>query len=151
MKLSTILRCILLFGISFPFALAGSIAENCKRFGTIVIHRVNFKNESPADVVAFLNLNWKNTDPHVKGMDLKLAPDAFNGKEVTLSATDMKFSELVGRVAEQLDAVVMIQSDSILLIPDDGEQGGTGQPATRTQSKSEGSRKPKPEAEGRSR
>jgi broad specificity phosphatase PhoE len=32
-----------------------------------------------------------------------------------------------------------------------GEQGGTGQPATRSQSKSEGSDKPQPEAEGRSR
>ena len=31
------------------------------------------------------------------------------------------------------------------------EQGGTGQPATRTQSKSKGSDKPQPEAEGRSR
>jgi hypothetical protein len=31
------------------------------------------------------------------------------------------------------------------------EQGGTGQPATRSQSKSEGSDKPQPEAEGRSR
>jgi hypothetical protein len=32
-----------------------------------------------------------------------------------------------------------------------GEQGGTGQPATRPESKSEGSDKPQPEAEGRSR
>jgi hypothetical protein len=32
-----------------------------------------------------------------------------------------------------------------------GEQAGTGQPATRSQSKSEGSEKPQPEAEGRSR
>jgi len=31
------------------------------------------------------------------------------------------------------------------------EQAGTGQPATRPQSKSEGSQKPKPESEGRSR
>jgi hypothetical protein len=31
------------------------------------------------------------------------------------------------------------------------EQGGTGQPATRSQSKSEGSEKPQPESEGRSR
>jgi hypothetical protein len=33
----------------------------------------------------------------------------------------------------------------------EAEQGGTGQPATRSQSKSEGSDKPQPEAEGRSR
>ncbi len=33
----------------------------------------------------------------------------------------------------------------------DGEQAGTGQPATRSQSKSEGGDKPQPEAEGRSR
>jgi hypothetical protein len=35
--------------------------------------------------------------------------------------------------------------------PKNGEQGGTGQPATRSQSKSEGSDKLQPEAEGRSR
>jgi hypothetical protein len=35
--------------------------------------------------------------------------------------------------------------------PNQAEQGGTGQPATRSQSKSEGSDKPQPEAEGRSR
>ena len=34
---------------------------------------------------------------------------------------------------------------------DSAEQAGTGQPATRSQSKSEGSDKPQPEAEGRSR
>jgi hypothetical protein len=33
----------------------------------------------------------------------------------------------------------------------EAEQGGTGQPATRSQSKSEGGEKPQPEAEGRSR
>jgi hypothetical protein len=33
----------------------------------------------------------------------------------------------------------------------EAEQDGTGQPATRSQSKSEGSDKPQPEAEGRSR
>jgi hypothetical protein len=33
----------------------------------------------------------------------------------------------------------------------EGEQGGTGQTATRLQSKSEGSDNPQPEAEGRSR
>jgi hypothetical protein len=37
------------------------------------------------------------------------------------------------------------------IIIKDGEQAGTGQPATRPESKSEGSDKPQPEAEGRSR
>ena len=46
---------------------------------------------------------------------------------------------------------------SLLMLSDDrwylpeAEQGGTGQPATRPESKSEGSDKPQPEAEGRSR
>jgi hypothetical protein len=35
--------------------------------------------------------------------------------------------------------------------PKEGEQAGTGQPATRPESKSEGSDKPQPESEGRSR
>ncbi len=37
------------------------------------------------------------------------------------------------------------------IVKDKAEQGGTGQPATRPESKSEGSDKPQPEAEGRSR
>lgn len=122
MRLVTIFRCMLLIGIFSPLVLAGSIAENCKRFGTIVIHNVNFQKSSPEDVITFLNMNWKNTDPHVEGMDLKLAPGRFAGKTVTLTATDMKLSELVGQLAEQLDAVVIIQSDSILLKPKNGEQ-----------------------------
>ena len=40
---------------------------------------------------------------------------------------------------------------SCLIVNKKGEQAGTGQPATRTLSKSEGSQKPQPEAEGRSR
>ncbi len=36
-------------------------------------------------------------------------------------------------------------------LPKSGEQDGTGQPATRPELKSEGSDKPQPEAEGRSR
>jgi hypothetical protein len=36
-------------------------------------------------------------------------------------------------------------------LKNEGQQDGTGQPATRSQSKSEGSDKPQPEAEGRSR
>ncbi|MBK1884496.1 hypothetical protein JIN85_18920 [Luteolibacter pohnpeiensis] len=88
-------------------------------FGTIVIHNVHFERTTPEDAIVFLIANWKNTEPHVKGMDL--APRGFAGKTVTITATDMKFSELVGRVAEKLDAVVIIQSDSILLKPNNGE------------------------------
>ena len=42
-------------------------------------------------------------------------------------------------------------SDEFLEPTEEGEQDGTGQPATRPESKSEGSDKPQPEAEGRSR
>ena len=40
---------------------------------------------------------------------------------------------------------------NFILSEPNGEQAGTGQPATRPESKSEGSDKPKPESEGRSR
>ena len=43
-------------------------------------------------------------------------------------------------------AVVLANPEKI-----EAEQAGTGQPATRPESKSEGSDKPQPEAEGRSR
>ena len=42
-------------------------------------------------------------------------------------------------------------SDEFLEPTKEGEQAGAGQPATRPESKSEGSDKPQPEAEGRSR
>ena len=42
-------------------------------------------------------------------------------------------------------------SDEFLEPTEEGEQDGTGQPATRPESKSEGGDKPQPEAEGRSR
>jgi hypothetical protein len=43
------------------------------------------------------------------------------------------------------------QKDLARIIAKEAEQAGTGQPATRSQSKSEGGDKPQPEAEGRSR
>jgi hypothetical protein len=44
-----------------------------------------------------------------------------------------------------------IEIPDVLVIPTQAEQAGTGQPATRPESKSKGGDKPQPEAEGRSR
>lgn len=112
-----ILTCLLLF-IHAPRPTAGAtITENCKRFGAIIISGLEFQDESPEDVVAFLNLNWKNSDPPVSGMDVELAPGAFAGRLITITAKDIKFSDLVGQVAEQLHAEVVIQTEGILLRP----------------------------------
>jgi hypothetical protein len=50
-------------------------------------------------------------------------------------------------------AKLMLESEKVLrsLNSKEAEQAGTGQPATRSESKSEGSDKPQPESEGRSR
>ena len=47
--------------------------------------------------------------------------------------------------------ILYVDRGEIRLYPTKAEQAGTGQPATRPESKSEGSDKPQPEAEGRSR
>ena len=47
--------------------------------------------------------------------------------------------------------LVSLDAIEVALTKKKAEQAGTGQPATRSQSKSEGSDKPQPEAEGRSR
>jgi hypothetical protein len=53
--------------------------------------------------------------------------------------------------ASQMENFLKIANDKGLLGKTTAEQGGTGQPATRPQSKSEGDDKLQPEAEGRSR
>jgi hypothetical protein len=57
------------------------------------------------------------------------------------------FNELALATAKRIRSATP-PTDSIKI---QAEQGGTGQPATRSQSKSEGGDKPQPEAEGRSR
>ena len=48
--------------------------------------------------------------------------------------------------------MMWFRNDAVIApINNNGEQGGTGQPATRPESKSEDGDKPQPEAEGRSR
>ncbi len=54
--------------------------------------------------------------------------------------------ELADQYAKVIDEIARS-----VKISKEGEQSGTGQPATRTESKSEGSDKPQPEGEGRSR
>jgi hypothetical protein len=149
MNPKTIVAFTICFFAMAQFLQAGTIAENCKRFGNIVIASVNFQKASPEEATDFVNLIWRSTDPHVKDLDLKLARGAFKGRTVTLRASGIKLADLVGHIAEQLKAEVVIRNDSILFAPGNGE-AGTGQPATSPESKPEGSHKPQPEAEGRS-
>ena len=87
--------------------------------------------------------------------------------EVHLAGTELRRqSEVIGSFAVsdlQRARGFLIDGDDILPYPftdnlkdpaeeqSNGEQDGTGQPATRPESKSKGSDKPQPEAEGRSR
>jgi len=74
---------------------------------------------------------------------------------------DPKSNTLWEQMIQKQDAVEVAKADPLyfgdfsatlrLRKPTKGEQAGTGQPATRPESKSEGSDKPQPEAEGRSR
>ena len=62
--------------------------------------------------------------------------------------TGFELARLNLTIIEQRKKLLVAPLSSIKI---EGEQGGTGQPATRSQSKSEGSAKPQPEAERRSR
>ncbi len=77
--------------------------------------------------------------------DKPVTPQSIAGKSISLSLDRLAVIPTVGKG----NIPILIQSNT-LKIPKI-EQAGTGQPATRPESKSEGGDKPQPEAEGRSR
>ena len=68
-----------------------------------------------------------------------------------LDAAADRFMEASRVVVGKREVPVGLMTSYKVLENTSGEQGGTGQPATRPESKPEGSDKPQPESEGRSR
>jgi len=114
------------------------------------------------DVVAFLDATVMN-----KGGDILMFPyfpsvgfHCFSGKSQLFSATiDMKSRsmKIIYPDGQWSRSPINIKSAMALLdrlslhLKTDAQQAGTGQPATRPESKTEGGDKPQPAAEGRSR
>jgi hypothetical protein len=65
-------------------------------------------------------------------------------------ALGLKDADIGRRLLAKIAAIYALP-DSHALDQSEGEQGGAGQPATRSESDSEGNAKPQPESEGRSR
>jgi hypothetical protein len=61
------------------------------------------------------------------------------------------FSSIYAAYCLTVASMYLVGYTQVLQKKQEAEQAGTGQPATRSQLKSEGSDKPQPEAEGRSR
>jgi hypothetical protein len=107
-----------------------------------------------SDVICH-GLNFRETWRHESGLTITATDSEPAGVD-----REVEFAKIITprrgnlKIAPQrssFDFFVVANDRRVLYRSWDGEQAGTGQPATRSQSKSEGSQKPQPEAEGRSR
>jgi hypothetical protein len=90
-----------------------------------------------------------------KPVNMKQAEQGYAKSGIKLEGlcflTNPKFPSIKVKMTQyQLDPSSTLKSAITIAVVKTAEQDGTGQPATRPESKSEGSQKPQPEAEGRS-
>jgi len=109
------------------------------------VHGLSFQTQKISDLAARLQANT----PDRKRFD-------GNSRQLFINSVILLSMSLWYRPEYAIKFRATERSWSYQLAPDsppkeEAEQGGTGQPATRPESKSEGSDKPQPEAEGRSR
>jgi hypothetical protein len=119
----------------------------------VVVPRVDFNDSTPlGQCLNFLELIQGRPAAYSIKVDGEALGDAKLSAPISLKAQDMKLIEILAKLADAVDANLVIERGKVSLIPKkEAEQAGTGQPATRPESKSEGSDKTQPEAEGRSR
>jgi hypothetical protein len=90
-------------------------------------------------------------------IDVSEVEGILKAKNITLTFKAKKWIDIITQTADQIGASVLIGNGTIKLIAKkdaevkQAEQVGTEQPATAPESKPEGSAKPQPESEGRSR
>ena len=78
--------------------------------------------------------------------------DEVLNQKVSWKFKDIVWIDFVAKIADLTNSDIKIEKRIVRLIQNkDSEQAGTGQPATRPESKSEGDEKPQPASEGRSR
>jgi biopolymer transport protein ExbD len=121
--------------------LLSSLLEQPARDGAIVINvRVDGSIEVDGKIVTDVELAKKLQAISVQVLDQPLQIRA---------SKESKYQDIVRVIDLCRKSGISDISFATEKIPE--EQGGTGQPATRSESKSEGSDKPQPESEGRSR
>ena len=106
--------------------------------GGIKVIELGAKRESLADLIAGKDVEFKKTGEF--------------SVEAETSAGYLTSKDSKALTAEQRERIYnLVYILSMQRSPIKSEQAGTGQPATRSESKSEGADKPQPESEGRSR
>ena len=107
-----------------------------------------------SDIICY-GLNFRETWRHECGLTITATdsePVGIDyGVEFDKPISPMQGNLKIASKRNSFDFFVVANDSRVLYRSWDGEQAGTGQPATRSQSKSEGSQKLQPEAEGRSR
>jgi phage host-nuclease inhibitor protein Gam len=94
----------------------------------------------------------KDVVTEIKKVDVEKASEEFLADaEVESRINGKVFSGTTYFIIEPYEGTLKVVAMTKMKQPPKDEQGGTGQPATRPESKSEGSDKPQPESEGRSR
>jgi hypothetical protein len=118
-----------------------------------VIPRVDFNESTPlGQCLNFLELIQGKPVAYSIKIDGEALGDTKLSAPVSLKAKDMKLIEILAKLADAVDANLVIERGKVSLIPKkEAEQAGSGQPATRSESKSKGGDKPQPESEGPSR
>jgi hypothetical protein len=96
--------------------------------------------------VRFISNYGSVRKPHI-GSSVHLIIDASGHSAEMISVSN----RLIFTIVPILFGVIFILVGANIKPIEDAEQAGTGQPATRPESKSEGGDKPQPDAEGRSR
>jgi hypothetical protein len=119
----------------------------------LVIPRVDFDESTPlGECLNFLELIQGRPATYSIKVDGEALGEAKLSAPVSLKVREMKLIDILAKLADAVDANLVIERGKVSLIPKkEVEQAGAGQPATRPESKSEGIGKPQPEAEGRSR
>ena len=168
------------FVLSAPFGHAAAatrekLPEFIREIVAIKIPKIDAKDTTLSELIDFIAHRIMELDTHKPGGISFLTAGEFKGGviEVDYAAKDVRVDKVFTDLARLFQVEFHVTSVGVVVTPtgarpfpntkadkgevyytyksNTGEQGGTGQPATRSQSKSEGSDKPQPEAEGRSR
>lgn len=125
---------------------------------SIEAHSVSFKERdglpSTTSTAGFSNYRVKKNERFVAYLKKSNEGYVLAGESVQFLEwidTESKSVRDVGQTSNMIPLELKINQLRAAAKKKDAQQGGSGQPATRPESKSEGNDKPQPEAEGRSR
>jgi hypothetical protein len=134
-----------------------TITRTLSSLANIIIPHVEFSDDTTIqEAVDFLNMSLRAPDPPPpKLWKIRLeVPESSAKKRISIVGKNLNLHQILGALADEIGAEVIVTRQGFILRSppkNDAQQAGTGPPATRPESNSEGSKKPQPEAEGRSR